>query len=376
VEIGGFTINFSEYENLYEPPVSFDPSESETPAATGTKSHFSVYQDIPELQRVIDGAIAACEDHIRHSEASDVLRGMQRADSDREMESVRISRERKQLIWNDALRESYICQDKLYAFVRQFSGTIGEPIESICNVDESKLIQHQTDTRKKREKHQQRVSELHGKLIELFVSVLLKDSGLSFGLSATDDVLRILPSLANKQAMDLLKNPPRDSGLFTNSRNLDALLSRGERELSLEELMKFMKSASESTGDTGDMDVDGDDVAEPESLESLSAARNSLMLRYSTEAKAAMRKAYDLLQTECRCSQVYDCWRRPGAYELIEGDNSELSNAFAQLCAHVLVKHRMTSTSISAYITRTAVALNTQQVYMSLQKCTRVISEL
>jgi hypothetical protein len=376
VEIGGFTIDFREFRNLYNPPDSFEASEEEVFRVAGGSHRLRVYEDMSELKRILEAAIAACGKHIRHSEASNVIRGMQKADSDRERESVRIARERKQLIWNDALRESCICQDKLYAFVRQFSGTIGEPIESICNVDESKLIQHQTDTRKKRERQQQRVSELHGKLIELFVSVLLKESGLSIGLSAKDDVLRILPSLANKQAMDLLKNPSRENGLFTNSRNLDALLSRGERELSLEDLMKFIKSASESTDDAVDMDVDGDDFAEPESFESLSAARNSLMLRYSTEAKAAMRKAYDLLQTECRCSQVYDCRYRPSAYELIEGDNSELSNAFAQLCAHVLVKHRMTSTSISAYITRASVALNTQQVFMSLQKCTRVISEV
>jgi hypothetical protein len=374
VDIGQFEVDLEEYSLLYGPPAEF--TQGKPGAAAGVRNEeILMYDNVEDLHSVIDAAISSCETRMATKDRSRQVEDMRKAHKFEEQESERMSREKRQLVWNDALRESYICQDKLYAFVRQFSGTIGEPIESICNVDESKIAKHQADIRKKRDADEKRVSELHGKLIELFVSVLLKESGLSLAISPTDDVLRILPSLANKEAMDLLKKPSRDVGLFTNSRNLDALLKKGEGELSLAQLTEALKTTSNATLGAGvGMDVD-DEPVESESLELLSAARNSLMLRYSTEAKAAMRKAYDLIRTECRCSHVYDCRRTPLAYELIEGDNSELTNAFAQLCAHVLVKHRMTSTSISAYVTRTSVVVNTQQVYMSLQKCIRAISQ-
>ena len=374
VDIGQFEVDLEEYSLLYDPPAEF--TQGKPGAAAGVRNEdILMYDNVEDLRSVIDAAISSCETRMATKDRTRQVEDMRKAHKFEEQESERMSREKRQLVWNDALRESYICQDKLYAFVRQFSGTIGEPIESICNVDESKIAKHQADIRKKRDADEKRVSELHGKLIELFVSVLLKESGLSLAISPTDDVLRILPSLANKEAMDLLKKPSRDVGLFTNSRNLDALLKKGEGELSLAQLTEALKTTSNATLGAGvGMDVD-DEPVESESLELLSAARNSLMLRYSTEAKAAMRKAYDLIRTECRCSHVYDCSRIPSAYELIEGDNSELTNAFAQLCAHVLVKHRMTSTSISAYVTRTSVVVNTQQVYMSLQKCIRAISQ-
>ena len=38
-----------------------------------------------------------------------------------------MARERRQAVWNDALREAAIAGDRLWAFVRQFSGTISSP---------------------------------------------------------------------------------------------------------------------------------------------------------------------------------------------------------------------------------------------------------
>ena len=48
---------------------------------------------------------------------------------------------RRDALWNDALREAAISNDRLYAFVRQLTGTISEPVDAVAVVDDSALVE-------------------------------------------------------------------------------------------------------------------------------------------------------------------------------------------------------------------------------------------
>ena len=88
-----------------------------------------------------------------------------------------------------------------------------------------------------------------------------------------------------------------------------------------------------------------DGVAAPgTTTEFLSAPRNSLMLRWKPEAHSAIREAFAIFTSEMRTLHSYTRVRPIHAYELIEGNDMELSTLFATLCgikmansAHLLV---------------------------------------
>ena len=108
-------------------------------------------------------------------------------------------------------------------------------------------------------------------------------------------------------------------------------------------------------------------------LDFLGAPRNSLLLRWKPEAKAAIRRAYDIfcneLQGQHHCTLIR---RTPTAFELMEGINDQLCNQFAQLVGHVLVASRMSSPAYAPYLNRGTLATNGRQIKLELEKLVRL----
>ena len=96
------------------------------------------------------------------------------------------------------------------------------------------------------------------------------------------------------------------------------------------------------------------------------------MLRWKPEALAALRRTYDLLCQELRQQAgACGCYRTPTAYELIEGRDTTLCNAFAQTTAYVLASSRMAAPAFVPYINVASRAAVGQQARISLQVLVR-----
>jgi len=84
-----------------------------------------------------------------------------------------IARVRRDAVWDDALREACISGDRLYAFVRQLSGTISENVDAVCQIDEGMLVRQQAQVRERRTRASEQAAREHMQLVRnVFASVL------------------------------------------------------------------------------------------------------------------------------------------------------------------------------------------------------------
>jgi hypothetical protein len=292
-----------------------------------------------------------------------------RLDSDRQT-SDDLNRSKRRAVWNDALRESCICQDRLYAFVRQLSGTISENVDAICQIDEGLLVRQQREQRESQQRLSVQAAQEQMALVKNVFGAVLRDSGLSLGIDTKDkpSKLKVVSSTLRKQAAEIASGSEGMSGLFSNSVRLENLLSSGTGEITLEELFEKLGAVGSAIQKAArGADSQYDDETDAVSLDFLSAPRNSLLLRYKPEALAAIRQAFQYFQREMT-HQTPRYTRRISAFELIEGCDDALCTAFATFCAHVLVHSRMYSSGTAMYIGAWPAAANAQQLKLSLQR--------
>lgn len=277
---------------------------------------------------------------------------------------------KRRAVWNDALRESCISQDRLYAFVRQLSGTISENVDAVCLIDEGLLVRQQREQREGRQRLATQAAQEQMTLVRNVFGAVLRDSGLSLGIDTNGDTaeLKVVSSTLRKQASELASGAAGTTGgYFTNAVRLENLLGSGTGEITLQELFERLGTvgnAIQKAAFAGDSQYEEEDTA---SLDFLSAPRNSLLLRYKPEALSAIRQAFQLFQREMQY-QGGRMTRRISAFELVEGNDDELSTAFATFSAHVLVHSRMYSSGTAMYIGAWPAAANAQQLKISLQR--------
>ena len=87
--------------------------------------------------------------------------------------------------------------------------------------------------------------------------------------------------------------------------------------------------------------------------------------------KAAVRSAFDKFRVEFRnyrAEQGASGMRTPTAYEMIEGPDSELTNAFASLAGHTMAHSRLFSSATSAYIGVAAARANVLEMRAVLHR--------
>ena len=282
------------------------------------------------------------------------------------------NRNKRRAVWNDALRESCIAQDRLYAFVRQLSGTISENVDAICQIDEGLLVSQQREARENRQRLATQAAQEQMTLVRTVFAAVMRDSGLSLGIDSKNgkdshSQLKVVSSTLRKQASEIASGASGTTeGYFTNSVRLENLLGSGTGEITLEELFRKLGDVGKAIQSAAlDGEVEYEDGSA--SLDFLSAPRNSLLLRYKPESLSAVRQAFQYFQREME-HQTGRMTRRISAFELIEGHDEALCTAFATFCAHVLVHSRMYSSATAMYIGAWPAAANAQQLKISLQR--------
>jgi hypothetical protein len=268
------------------------------------------------------------------------------------------------------MREAAISGDRLYAFVRQFSGTIHEQVDSVCVVDESMLIRQ----RKEREDRAKRLSTLasqqHMQLVSNIFRSIINESGLTLGIDDKQGMggdLRVVSNTLRKHVSELASGNG-SGGFFTNSVRLENLMAQGTGEMTLSDLFKRVSEVGVALQQAAAYQASDDSRLDQPSLDFLSAPRNSLILRYKPESHAAIRQAFDTFSREMRYRHGYIGHRKISAFELIEGRDDELCMAFATFSGHVLAHQRMFSASQAPYIGQFASRANIAAMQFTLNK--------
>lgn len=288
-----------------------------------------------------------------------------------------IAKKRREAVWNDSLREACISGDRLYAFVRQLSGTISEQVDAVCMIDEGMLVRQQQQRREQTQRLTDRAAQEHMQLVRNVFGSVIRESSLTLGIDNSGDVgqLKVVSNSLRKQASELAGGSSSTDGFFSNSVRLENLLSQGTGEMTLKQLFARIEEAGVALQQAAISAQPADSAGgSGTSLDYLSAPRNSLMLRYKPEALAAMRQAFDIFQREMRAQHGFMA-RHVTAFELIEGRDETLQSSFAQFSAHMLVHSRMYSSSTAMYVASWPAAANAQQLKISLQRLVSTATE-
>lgn len=323
-------------------------------------------------KRSIRIGIKLCRDlHTLVTERKRVKRLLETKSSQPDQRSDYVSRTRRKMVWNDAMREACISGDKLFAFIRQLSGVINETVDAVCVIDENLMIQYQNKLRDRQARISERAAQEHMQLVKSVFGNVLKDSGLVLGIESGKQIgdlskLKVVSNTLRKQVSELAQGHGNE-GFFGNSVRMEQLLSNGTGELTLEELVARLQEVGKALQASAALPTSEDQPYNGASMDFLSAPRNSMMLRYKPEALAAIRQAFEIFQREFAIR--FGVMHVPiSAYELMEGNDDSLSMHFATFCAHMLVHSRMFGSSTAMYVGQWPSAANAQQLKISLER--------
>jgi hypothetical protein len=365
---------------LYVAPPPEGADEPEQPPTNRGQPDGGVFPDQDTnaiaIRNALFGAETICNTMERIQRELDYIRQREAEDQETESSAQDFARYQRDALWSDAKRETAISGDRLWAFVRQLSGTIGESVDVACQIDDSQVAQQQKDTARRLTEASNLAAREHMNLVRTVMGSILQEGGLAMGISSTgpSDVgqFKIVSSAIRKQASELARGEG-GGGFFGRAVDLQKLLSEGAGEVTIQQLfteinkvgMELQKAVLSSTSFNSPYETNS-------GIQLMSAPRNSLVLRYKPEALAAIRQAYTMLQTELRYQNTNS--RPVSAWELMEGIDDELSGAFATLCAHLLANTRMFSTSIAPYVGVQQAAFNVHQVKMSLHRMVNAVA--
>lgn len=281
-------------------------------------------------------------------------------------------RQKRKLVWDDAVRELQISGDPLYAFLRQMAGLLHEDVQAIVKLEERDndvLTKQQLDMQRETIRSE---SVFQNRIVETLMTSVIKESRLRLDLSsATASAGSIYNGMVviSNDALEKMKTlSSGQSGLpfFEGGVELERYLSEvNNSPTSLGELLRNVRQMLErnSVARIAQMTSTTRGAA---GLEYIMLPRNSFVMRLRNEAYAAIRSAYDSFTREWE--YVYGNSRPTFAYTLIEGQNSRLCNLFASLCAYTLAHSRMYSSSASAYVGRDSAKANTIQMRLALAR--------
>ena len=366
---------------LTEPQLPVPRNDLNTKSYPRDESHITV----DKLEENLRFALELCKniekDEEERATAVEVRENIEREEKeDKKAEKMDMeecdARTRREAVWNDGLREASIAGDRLYAFVRQLSGAISESVDVVCQIDEGQLVRQQQQMRDRRSRATERAAQEHAQLVRNVFSSVIKDSefilGIQGGVGSQDiGELKVVSNTLRKQAQELTTQGSGSEGFFTNAVKLEQLLTKGTGEMSLKDLFGSLRDAGlQMQHDAVQAEVSNAAPPGGASLEFLSAPRNSLILRYKPEALSAIREAYDIFCKEM--AYTVPRWRfHPiSAYELMEGADDALTNAFAVFCGHKLAHARMFASAHVGYVAQWPARANNTQLKIALRRLT------
>jgi hypothetical protein len=275
---------------------------------------------------------------------------------------------RRNALWNDALREAALAGDRFYSFLVQLSGSIAESIETVATVDDGQMQAQQRRVQEQRVASAAMAARVHLGIVQSVFTEVFKQGSFSLGISTSGPSEFSVESSALREQALKLATGGGSGGFFANGVELSRLLSSGTGSMPLSELIERLQGVGVALQRAA-LHAQPTEQLNSHSLTFLSAPRNSLLIRWKAEAKAAVRRTFDLLKGEVKARSgggCGGCGRLPTAYELIEGPNDELCNAFAHTTAYVLSHSRLTAPAYAPYLNVNSRNAIGQQLRISL----------
>lgn len=278
------------------------------------------------------------------------------------------SRDRRMAVWSDALREVAVSGDRLYRFVTQLTGAIGESADSAISWEDEDLKQMAKEAAARQKALAERVARFQTKLVESVVSSTLKASKLQLevrGGSSRDghDGELVVLSGEVKDNLRQVMSGEGGHGLFEANVELNDLLGTAARPMHIGHIVNKLQAVSQ---EYHDQVAQGITPNAPASYARVVEPRNSFMMHLKPDTSNAIQKAFDYITAEMRhCGGLH---RHISLWEFVEGRDWTLVTRFAELVGLMLQNTRMRSGSFAAYVGNTQLITNTQNIRTQLQR--------
>ena len=278
------------------------------------------------------------------------------------------SRDRRQAVWSDALREVAVSGDRLYRFVTQLTGAIGESADSAISWEDEDLKQMAKEANTRQKALSERVARFQTKLVESVVSSTLKASKLQLevrGGSSRDghDGELVVLSGEVKDNLRQVMAGEGGHGLFEANVELNDLLGTAARPMHIGQIVNKLQAVSQ---EYHDQVARGITPSAPASYARVVEPRNSFMMHLKPDTSNAIQRAFDYITSEMRHCDGHH--RHIHLWEFIEGRDWTLVTRFAELVGLMLQNTRMRSGSFAAYVGSAQLISNTQNVRTQLQR--------
>jgi len=285
-------------------------------------------------------------------------------------EQFSAERERRGAIWEDALRELSISQDKLYNFLRTMSGTLHESIESVVDFEDHTTESSNRALRERKNEIIKQSATFQSSIVQAVLSQVLRSSNLQFDLDKPEAAAHQLV-VVNKEAIQRVQELASGaSGLPFFQQNIELeqrLGASSGKPMPLSELVQTLQNMAKDMRASLLEQLDNNMMDPSNSkLEYLAKPKNSYIIRIKNEAYAAIKSAYSAFVTEWKGKHPMQ--RGVRAWELIEGVDMHLTTTFAEFAAHKLAHARMHSSSHAAYVGVAPARANAIQLRMTLNK--------
>lgn len=273
------------------------------------------------------------------------------------------TRDRRADIWLDALREVAISGDRLYRFVTELTGAIGEAADSAISWEDEDLKAMSKEASNRQKAMAERVSRFQTKLVESVVSATLKASKLQLDVRSDPGNELVVINTDVRDGIRQITSGEAGHGFFEASVEINNLLGSASKPITIRNLVTKLRNVSM---EFQDQLKDSLSVSTPASFSRISEPRNSFMLHLKPDTVAAVHKAFDLMTSEMRICPGYH--RHVYLWEYVEGKDWVLSSRFAELVGLMLQNTRMRSGSFAAYVGTSQIITNTQNVRMQIQR--------
>jgi hypothetical protein len=287
------------------------------------------------------------------------------------------TRDRRADLWTDALREVAISGDRLYRFVTELTGAIGESADAAISWEDEDLKALAKEASTKQKAMADRVSRFQTKLVESVVSSTLRASKLQLDVRDRGDAANelVVVNTEVKEGIRQITSGEAGHGFFEASVELGNLLGTVSKPITIKDLVKRLQYVSMEFQDQLQNSMS---VSAPMSYSRVSEPRNSFMMHLKPDTVAAIHKAFDLITSEMRACPGFH--RHVYLWEYVEGKDWVLSSRFAELTGLMLQNTRMRSGSFAAYVGTAQIITNTQNVRMQIQRlksqvCSYIMSQ-
>ena len=275
------------------------------------------------------------------------------------------TKERRDGVWNDALREVNVSGDRLYRFITILTGAIGESADSAISWEDEDLKQVSKDALARQKALSERVSRFQTKLVESVVSSTLKSSKLQLDMrkSNTNSQELVVLSADTRDSIRQIADGEAGHGFFEAQVEFNDALGKYAKPMSIKDIVSDLQSVSSAFHDQIAASLAPSSGA---SYARIVEPRNSFMLHLKPDTMAAIQKAYDHISSEMKHCGGYH--REIHLWEFVEGKDWTLVTRFAELVGLMLQNTRMRSGSFAAYVGMSQQVANGNNIRMQLQR--------